>query len=793
MNILVSDKWLRGYVKTPKTPEQIAAALSRIGPAVERIHRQGADLENVLVGKIVSIEKHPNADKLRIVIADIGSKKLRIVCGGSNLRDGQLIAVALVGARVRWHGEGELVTLEPATIRGEKSDGMICGANEIGLATMFPHAEREVMDITSTDAKPGTTLAKALGLGDAIYEIEVTTNRPDAFGVVGIAREVAAATGGTFVWKESKVESQKSKVDALKISIQQKKLCSRYQGALMENVTVKESPAWLKGCLTSAGARPINCVVDITNFAMLELGEPMHAFDADKVEGGIVVRNAKAGEKILALDGNTYTLKPEMLVIADAKKVLAVAGVIGGEASKVTEKTKRIILEAASFDATSVRRTARVLNLRTDAVMRFEKHVPQGLTSPALARAIQLVHELCGGTLVATVDVVGAKEKLPKVSIPLATLISRIGVKLSATEVEKLLASIGIKATVGTMVSATVPYWRAGDITIAEDLVEEVARLHGYDTLPSVLPPGVSGEAADPSLAWETVVRNALVGAGADDLINISLVGDELLAKSGEADAPTVRVANPLNVDLGALRPSHRARLLQTVRENEKVQQHGMVFEIGNVWEPNADERELPDEYPSLGIVVWGSDANFFRAKGLIERAASALRLPLTFARVESTNDFWHPGRSVIVHHGEGRIGMLGELTPDARANAGIESRAAYAELDLRELYVNAKLIVDFRAPSKFPPVLRDVAFICDRRTEHGMIVGAIKSIDPLITSVELFDHYEGKGIPEGKKNLGYHLTYQSPERTLNSGEVDAIHAKVATLLETKFKASIRQ
>ena len=594
MNILVSDKWLREFVRTPKNPESLAAELSSIGPSVERIYRKGADLEKVVVGKIVSIEKHPNADKLRIVMTDIGTKKLNIVCGGSNLAIGQLVAVALVGARVRWHGEGDLVKLEPATIRGVASEGMICGANELGLAALYPHAEREVLDITSTGAKPGAPLAKALHLDDAIYDIEVTTNRPDCLGIVGLAREAAAATGGTFLWKESRLPRLKTQTSRLKVSINAKKLCSRYQAAVVEDVAVTASSPEIASRIASAGLRPINSVVDITNYVMLELGEPMHAFDADKVSGGMVVRNAKAGEKLMALDGNGYKLTPDMLVIADGEKVLAVAGVIGGESSKVTEKTTRIIFEAASFDATSVRRTARALNLRTDAVMRFEKHVPQGLTAPALSRAVELATSLCGGTLVAVVDAVAVKEKLPKVSIPFASLVSRIGVPLTPAQVKKLLASIGIPATVAKTVSASVPYWRAGDITLPEDIIEEVARLHGYHKLPTVLPPNVSGETADPMFRLESAVRSALAAAGAMELISVSIVSDDQLAKSGEADSPVVRVSNPLSSELTALRPSHRARLLEAVRENEKSEKSGMVFEIGNVFTPSVDAKELP-------------------------------------------------------------------------------------------------------------------------------------------------------------------------------------------------------
>ncbi len=815
MNILVPDKWLREYVRTKKTPASVARDLSLVGPAVERIHRQGENLERIVVGRVARVEKHPNADKLRIVVTDIGRKELSIVCGGSNLREGQLVAVAQIGARVRWHGEGELVKLEQATIRGVKSEGMICAANEIGLFELFPHAEREIMDLSETFAKPGTSLARVLGLHDVVYEIEVTTNRPDALGVVGIAREVAAATGGVFLWREpEKPKAIGLKSDAsvgarmprrlasgrkaLSVSIQAKRLCSRYQGALIEGISVKDSPAWMQRRLASAGLRPINAVVDITNYVMLELGEPMHAFDADTVkEHSIVVRTARAGEKIAALDGKDYPLTPWMLVIADPMGPLAVAGVIGGQRSKVTTQTKNIILEAASFEATSVRKTSRALGVRTDASNRFQQNMPQGLTAPALARAVELILKICGGSLVAHKDVCVQKEKSIRVQIPYSMLLSRIGIELSLALIKKLLISIGFVTTANTQtVRVQVPYWRKGDVAIPEDLVEEVSRLYGYHKLPAVLPPGYTNDPADTRFHWEQMVRRTLVGCGAQDTISISLVNDMHLKRSGEADAPVIRIANPLTEELTTLRPSHRSRLIEAVRQNEKMKKSGALFEIGNVFTPPTNQKALPEERLSLGVIVWGSGTHgqpFYELKGMLEQVSLALHVPLTYGKDAPQNEFWHPGRSVAVHLGAQIVGVLGELTPFARDAAGVESRVALATIDLASIFERAKTVGTFRAPSAFPPVLRDIAFVLDRRAEHGVLIGAIQNVDPLITEVELFDHFEGKGIPEGKKSLAYHLIYQSREKTLTAAEVDVIHKKVTKLLESQFKATIRQ
>ncbi len=806
MNILVSDKWLREYVKMKQNPEEFAALISKAGPSVERIAKLGADLDKVVVGKILSLTKHPNADKLRLTVIDVGNKKLNIVCGGVNLYENQLVAVALVGARVRWSGKGELMALEPATIRGVASEGMICGANEIGLVDRFPaKEEKEIVDLTAFGYKPGTPLATALGLNDCVYDIEVTSNRPDALGIVGLAREAAAATGGEFLWKESvlKVSAKGGSASSrnnskLKVNIQTKKNCLRFQSAVIEDVTVGASPAWMQGRLIAAGLRPINTIVDITNYVMLEFGQPLHAFDEAAVPGRVIkVREATEGEKIVALNGKEYALKPGMMVVANATTPLDIAGIMGGKGSGTTVQTKNIILISACFSGLSVRRTGRALNLRSDAAMRFEKNIPQGLTAPAIARAAELVLSLCGGKITAISDVASQKQTPKHIVVSLKDLCAKIGVNLSAAIVKKYLLALGFAVTATAKnISVRVPYWREGDICIPEDLIEEVARLYGYERLPSLLPPNaVSGEAPNPIFDAEDVVRNSLVNAGATELISISLVGDELVKKSCEADAPAMRLANPLNNEMTILRPSHRARLLECASRNEKISGAGEVFEIGNVFVPDADTDRTPLEILSLGIAVWGKDetgTQFYRAKGLLTRAALATGTTLTFGKDFPKDGFWHPGRSASVHLGAAVIGTVGELSPEALSAAGIESRVALTLVDFKELVRSGSKNPKFAGIPPFPPVLRDVAFILPREAEHEFLVAAFLAVHPLIVSVELFDRYEGKNMPEGKKSLAYHLAYQSPERTLTSEEVEVVHAKVLKMLENKFGAVIR-
>ncbi|MFH1193580.1 MAG: phenylalanine--tRNA ligase subunit beta [bacterium] len=503
MNILVSYNWLKEYLKTGLSPEEFASRVSLSGPSVERInYQEGADLDKIVVGKILNITKHPNADKLRLVEVDLGKKKVTVVCGGSNLQGGMKVAVALSGAKVKWHGEGELVELKPTEIRGVKSEGMICAAEEIGLGEQFPKKdEKEILDLSDLGAKPGALLAEALNLKDAIFDIEVTSNRPDMMSVVGIAREAGTILKSSFTMPKIAPLKGKDNGISLKIKNDEPELCLRYQAVVIEGVKVAPSPWWLKQKLASAGTRSINNIVDITNLVLWEMGQPLHAFDYEKLAGGsersrrevsIVVRRAKKGEKIKALDGVEYKLAENYLLIADGKKPVAIAGVMGGELSGVTNGTKTIVLEAASFEPVSVRRTSRALNLRSESSNLFEKGLSTEATTAALARAAELVAQLAGGKIASKIFDLRSKEYKPRTVALSAEKANKImGVELETEEMADILSRLGFSVSVkGGEIKAKAPYWREGDIAIEEDLIEEIARVYGYHRLPSVLPSG---------------------------------------------------------------------------------------------------------------------------------------------------------------------------------------------------------------------------------------------------------------------------------------------------------------
>lgn len=804
MNLLVSYKWLKDYVELGKTkPEEFARRFSLSGPSVERIHRQGDALEKIVVGKIVEVKAHPNADKLRIVVTDLGEMTKEIVCGGSNLAAGQLVAVALPGSWVKWHGEGEPVEIKETKLRGADSYGMICGADEIGLLDRFPKKEeKEIVDLSRLKAKPGTPLAEALGLDDVVFDIEVTTNRPDAFCIAGLGREAAAIFGAEFLWKAApKIPAVKG---AMPVELKSGKLCPRYLAVAMKIARVGESPDWLKERLNSAGIRPINTLVDITNYVMLEVGQPMHVFDRAKLKGGkIVVREAAAGEKILALDGKAYGFKPGQLVIADAERPVAVAGVMGGEETGVTAATTEIVFEAAAFDPVSVRRTARALNLHSDSSLRFEKGLSTELPPVALARAVELAQELCGGEVISAV---ADKRAHPYKKISWSFRPERaselIGVSVPAAKQKQILAALGFKVTAtGQKWKVEVPYWRDHDIEGERDLVEEVARVYGYANLPSVIPDGPLplAEVAD-VLAWESCVKRHLKDWGLTELMTYSFVSRRLLELGGLDPAAHLRVSNPLTEDYEFMRTELLGSVLAVVAENQEIRPEGAAFELSNVYLKR--EGDLPEEKPRLLVAVWDRDlpagrqapkgSAVRRALGLAEALFETMGIKNWRRQEGRLPERWHPGRSVALAVGDAQLGVVGEIDPRLLAKFKIERRVAVLDLDFATLVEWASERKTYVPLPEFPPVKRDLAFVVDRRRTHAELVRAISKADTRLSKVELFDVFEDAKLGSGKRSLAYHLEFSAPDRTLTAEEADAIMENIRQLLRRDFGAEMR-
>ena len=803
MNLLVSYNWLKKYLKTSLSSQDFAKRVSVSGPSVERLYPQAPQFDHMVVGRILAIEPHPNADKLRLVKTDIGSKTIKLVCGGSNLTENMLVAVALVGAKVRWHGQGELITLEPAEIRGIKSDGMICGADEIALGDAFPKkAEKEILDLTWTKAKAGTSLAKALDHDDTIMDIEVTTNRPDAFSIIGFARESSAILGAPFIAKDPnpKILAPKKKSLALDVKITSK-IVSRYRAITLNNIAVSESPWWIKSALLSAGIRPINNVVDVTNFVMLEYGQPLHAFDYNTVAGGnLVIREAKQDESLTLLGGKTITLNKGMLVIADKKNPLALAGVMGGEASGVTASTTSIILESATFEPVSIRRTARSFHLHTDAALRFEKGLQPENVTPALARAVELLIEITGATVASqATDFYPKKPKNLNIVVRQQKIADLIGVEVPAKKMFASLIALGftISKKTKTQCMVTVPAWRRDDIETERDIAEEVARLIGYASLPSELPTGEIPRAPqDLAIMTDERTRTAFKEYGYTELVQYSFVSGDMMEKAQIDTMNLITIANPLTADFVYMRPSLIPSTLETIRENQDRFPSAKLFEIAKIYPKTKDNTTIPLMIGRTLAVSYGHDeieSTWRTMKGELESFVGVTTLSAyPQSRIES-EPIWHPGRTTRFQTTGGEIlATLGEINPVITRAFGIAKRVVALELHRETL---AKLGVKqqrYQTTPEFPPALRDLAFVVAEKITYEEIEKSIKKTSLFITNIELFDIFRGKSIGENKKSLALHLTFSDPAATLTTETVEREIDTIRQVLQTSFNAQLR-
>lgn len=798
MNILANYNWIKDSLDQPDTVADFVRKMSAGGMSVEYTHDIGKRLEGMVVGVIKEVLPHPNADKLRITEVDIGEKVVTIVCGGVNLEVGHRVAVALPGSKVRWHGAEELTELSVAKVRGVESYGMIAAPEELGFDKLPGHDERGplIWDVTeATEAPAGTSLADALELNDTVFDIEVTTNRPDAMSIVGLAREAGAVEAGRFHTSvpSSELRTPNSELP-LAISVKESELCLRYQAVVMENVTVGPSPWWLQKRLLLAGHRPINNIVDITNYILHELGQPMHTFDYDRLAGGeIVVRKAKEGETMVALDGETYELSDDHLVIADAKKPVAIAGVMGGLETGTTEKTTRIVLECATFEPVNVRRTARALSLYSDSQQLFEKGLSTEATTPALLRAVQLVEQLAGGRVASSVIDV-REEAYQPLLFPFdpKEVNARIGIEIPVPDQLRMLESLGFTLQPeGDAYVATVPYWRDHDIEDSVDFTEEIARVYGYHRLPTTLPStSVEPLPRHPILVWQDRVKVLLSGAGCTELYHYSFASEADLTDWGFAPSDALSFLNPLSVDEKYLRLSLVPSVLRSIERNQGVRPSALLFELANVYTPR--EGDLPLEEPHIVIAGYGEGHDLPHVKGVFERLMREMGIKDITLDREHLSPHWHPGRSAVIKKNGVVLGFFGELAPELQERFGLNHRVALCVLHLAHLVPFASLSKTFVPIPEFPSVKRDVAFVVDRHLEYGVIEKTLVEVHALLRAVEPFDVYEGPGVDAGKKSMALHLELRSDEHTLGSEEIAEVLSTVKQVLEKEFSATMR-
>ena len=796
--MLVPLKWLKDYVDIDISTKELANKLTMTGTKVEAIEDIGKDIQNVVVGKILSVDSHPNADKLVICKVDVGNDVIQIVTGAPNVQAGQLVPVALHGALLPGG-----IKIKTGKLRGELSQGMLCSGEELGLTDAdYPGAEVDGIMILNEDYPLGMDIKEALQLGGEVIEFEITSNRPDCLSVLGIAREAAVATKKTVKYPNIEVQKGIGSVEEeASVIVEDAKLCPRYCARVVKDVKIGPSPLWMRRRLAAAGVRPINNIVDITNYVMLELGQPMHAFDIDKVaQKTIIVRRARNGETLTTLDNQERKLDENTLIIADPEKPIALAGVMGGLDTEITDQTKNILFESALFDGGVVRSTAKRLGLRSEASSRFEKGLDIVNAEIALNRAVQLVQELGIGTVVeGMIDVCHGSLEIQTLEVPWKRINKLLGIELTVEEICDILNSLEFKVEyTSDILKVGVPSFRR-DIEGVADLAEEVARIYGYNNIPMTL---MEHSVAQASRTRKQILmdlaKETLAGAGLYEIVTYSFTSPKVYETIGfkkEEYPPVVKIANPLGVDQSIMRTTLIPSVLEVLSRNfNRRIDDCRVFEIANVYIPKSTSAdELPDEVPTLVIGEYGEGVDYYTIKGQVEVLLDVFGVMPKIKFVPGTHPSFHPGRTADIMLDKEKIGVIGEIHPKVAKNYKLENRVLVGELNLEQLIEYANTDKKYIPLPKYPAVTRDIAIVVDKKILSGEIEEIIlKKGGRLLEKVELFDVYEGNQIPEGYKSMAYALSFRASDRTLKDEEVDELVDKIISELADKIDARLR-
>ena len=797
--MLVSYNWLKQYTNVEDNANALAEKITRGGIEVEGVEYLAEEISNVVVGYVVSKEKHPDAEKLNVCQVNVGEEEnLQIVCGAPNVDAGQYVIVAKVGAKLPG------IKIKKAKLRGVESQGMICSLAELGLSkSVVPKNYQEGIYVFETEQELGSDVVEVLGLNDYILDLSITPNRADALSMRGLTYELGALYNNKVDFKDVEKE-ENYEATSLQVAIESDS-CRNYVGQVVKNIEVKSSPLWLQTRLMNSGIRPINNIVDITNFVLLEFGQPMHAFDKDLVGDKIVVRDAKEGEVLETLDGEERKLQTTDLVITDGTRAIALGGVMGGKNTEVSEETKNIILESAYFNPTSVRRTSAAHGLRSDSSARFEKGIDPNMQKAALARAVELILELCPNAVVESSVGVVNKEEEKVVEIITSYINNYLGITLSTEEIAAILEGLSFTVEVtGENLVVKVPT-RRPDISIKQDLVEEVIRIYGYDNLASTLPKFSKTTKGGLTYSQRMVrdLRAVYASLGFNDTINYSLVSEEEATEYTLEDHHKVRLLMPMTETHSTLRQSLVPGLLNTVQYNVARKQKDLkLLEIGRVFFGSGDDNIQPKEILYLSAALTGeeratkwlkesSSLDFFAAKGYLEVVFDRLGLDEKVTYKKSKLEGMHPGRFAEVYLGGKRIGFIGEVHPQVADKLGLNTTYVF-EINLDEVISESKVKPKYEEVTKYPEITRDIAMLVDVKDEYQNIYNVIESVNSkLITKVELFDLYVGAELLVGKKSLALTITYSDKQKTLTDEEVTAVHDKVLSAL-TEYGAIIR-
>lgn len=808
----VSIKWLKDYIDFTETPEQLADKLTMAGIPVENVVDPGEGLEKVVTGRIEKLEPHQNSDHLQICTMNVGlAENIIIVTGAQNVAEGQVVPVAMVGAHLP-NG----MKISKGKLRGVASSGMLCSAQELKLdLEKLPEEQKTGIFILPSDTPVGIPTKDVLGLNDVVLEFELTANRADCFSVFGLVREIAAITGNKPHFPEIKVnEDDNTKLnDIFSVEIADPDLCSRFSTRMLKNVKIGPSPEWMQQRLEGAGIRSINNVVDVTNFVMIELGHPMHAYDYDKITGKkLIARRAIEGEELHTLDDTSRKAKGEMLVIADSEKAAGLAGIMGGFETEITDTTTTVVLESADFYGPCIRRTARACGLSSEASGRFERGVDSETTIKALDRAAQLLQEMGACTVCeGIVDVYPNPKQANYVTFTPEQINNHLGTNIAKDVMLNIITSVGFDVTKdeNDEITVKVPSWR-NDVTCMADISEEIARLHGFDKIKSTLPNGVSMQGTQSAKqTFIDKVKTSLSSQGLYETISFALTNEETFNKLNIPQDSPLRKAVPIMNPLSDEYPLVRTTLLSSIfdnlarnlaRKNDDV----ALFEVGSVFFPKAlPVTELPDEVVKIAGAITGRRnaqgwnqtndmVDFYDAKGIIEELLANLRV--TRYTVEAgTHYAMHPGKTALFKKGRDVIATVGEVHPAVLSAYGITKPVYIFELDATTVMKYMAKDLKYKALPKYPATSRDLAMLVDVDVNAADIEKAMtKAAGQNLTQITLFDVYTGKQVKEGKKSLAFSLTFQSNDKTLTDAEIDPAIEKIVAKLQKDFNANLR-
>ena len=794
--MLVPLKWLRDYVDIDIDTQEFADMMTMTGSKVEKVDFFGKETNGVEVCKILEIEQHPDADRLKVTKVEVANGEiLQIVTNATNIKVGDYVPVARIGAVL----PGDF-KIKKGKLRGVLSEGMFCGAEELTIPSAFveDHKKDGIYILDHQDSfELGMDVRAVLGINDALIEFEITSNRPDCRSIIGIAREAAVTLGKELKYPEIKVQACDEEM-SFEIDIQTD-LCKRYCGRVVKDVKVGPSPYWMQRKLIEAGMRPISNIVDITNYVMLELGQPLHAFDLDDIKyNKMTVKMAEEGEKFTTLDGVERTLTSDMLVIGNQDKTLDLAGIMGGENSEIKDTTTSIFIEGASFAKENIRATSKKLGLRTEASSRFEKGIDINLAEEAVNRACQLIEELgCGTVLNGMLDYYPQKEEVQKVTVNPVRINKLLGVNVPMDQFINILESLEFKCNLvsSEVLELEVPTFRL-DITEDADILEEIARIYGYDNIPSASLEGnaTAGVKTDKQKFIDNVKSNS-IACGLNEILTYSFVSprgvDKINLPANDEKRNFVKIMNPLGEETSVMRTTLIPNMLDVISTNisHKVEEVS-AFECGNTFIP---QEGLPIETKKYCVGMYGKEVDFFVLKGVIESVLNNVGLKGYEIEPETTNLTFHPGRCAKIVYNNIYIGTFGELHPDVIENYNLGQRVYVAEINIDTVFENLNLTKSYNPLPKYPSTSRDIALIVKDEVFVKQIEDIIKANgEDLVESYKLFDVYKGAQIEEGHKSIAYSITYRSKDKTLTDEDVAKVHEKILSELSEKLNANLR-